>query len=232
MSIMSNNKKIVISLGGSIMVPQEPNISFLSDFVSLIKNYVEQGYSFCIITGGGKTARVYQDALREVANLSAQMIDWMGIYSTRLNAQLLRMLFEDYAHDAVVWHPFPFEEINSPVVVGAGHEPGNSSDMGAVIAAKDLGASRVINLSNIDYVYESDPRKDPNAKKFEELDWSSYLDIIPKEWTPGMSSPFDPVASRFAQENDIEVAIINGDNLSSLQKYIEGKDFEGTRMYG
>jgi len=231
--MISNNKKIVISLGGSIMIPKEPNISFLNDFISLIKDYVEKGYSFCIITGGGKTARVYQGALREIQNVSVSKIDWMGIYSTRLNAEMLRLLFgEEYAHSSVVWHPFPFEDIEKPVIVGAGHEPGNSSDMGAVIAAKDLGASRVINLSNIDYVYEKDPRVFPEAEKFTELRWVDYLKLIPNEWTPGMSSPFDPVASRFAEENNLEVAIINGENLLSLQNYIEGEDFEGTRMYG
>ena len=91
-----------------------------------------------------------------------------------------------------------------------------------------LGAKRIINLSNIDYVYDSDPKINSNAKKIEKISWKDYKALIPKEWNPGLNSPFDPIASKIAEEEKMKVAILNGKNISNLEKYLNGKDFIGT----
>jgi uridylate kinase len=225
------DKKIVISLGGSMVVPDQIDTSFLKEFILMINKFVSEGYTFCIIVGGGKTARNYQKALSELIGSDDSSLDWVGIYATRMNADLVRLAFGDSAHEKVVWHPFSFDDVSKPVLIGAGHEPGNSSDLGAVIATNDLGASKMINLSSIDYVYSEDPRENLSAKKFEDLSWGEYLSLIPNEWKPGMSTPFDPVASKRAKDSGIEVAVIDGNNLESVTNYIKGKDFKGTRIH-
>jgi uridylate kinase len=96
------------------------------------------------------------------------------------------------------------------------------------MAAKHLGAKKMVNLSNIDYVYTADPKKDPNATKIEQIGWTDFRELIPKEWDPGLSSPFDPVAAREAQANHMEVAIINGGKLEEFEKYVSGEPFVGT----
>ena len=66
--------------------------------------------------------------------------------------------------------------------------------------AKTVGARKIINLSNTDYVYNSDPKINPNAKKIEKISWTEYRKLIPKEWNPGLNSPFDPIASEMAEK--------------------------------
>jgi len=96
------------------------------------------------------------------------------------------------------------------------------------MAAKTLGAKKLVNLSNIDYVYTADPRKDPDAQKIENISWSDFRKLIPSEWDPGLSSPFDPIAAKEAESLGLEVAIINGANLASFSDYLDGKPFKGT----
>ena len=94
--------------------------------------------------------------------------------------------------------------------------------------AKNLGAKKLINLSNIDYVYDSDPKKNPNAKKIEQISWAEYRKIIPKEWISGLNSPFDPTASEIAEKEGIQVIIMNGKPIDNLAKCLNGEKFLGT----
>lgn len=94
--------------------------------------------------------------------------------------------------------------------------------------AKNLGATRLVNLSNIDYVYDSDPQKDTDAKKIEKISWAGFRKLIPEEWDPGLSSPFDPIAAKEAEAIGLEVAIVNGAKLEEFSHYLDGKPFVGT----
>ena len=101
--------------------------------------------------------------------------------------------------------------------------------MDAVLAAKSIGAKKIINLSNTDYVYDSDPKLNPDAKKIEQISWAEYRKIIPKEWThSGLNTPFDPVASELAQREGMTVITMNGRNIENLAKCLNGEKFIGT----
>jgi uridylate kinase len=222
-------ERIIVSVGGSLIVPDEVDTAFLTGLREEIVKKIGEGFSFYIITGGGKTARKYRDAAAEVrGDLSREDLDWLGIHSTRLNGHLVRTIFREQAYRRVVKNPSRSVESDDAVIVGAGWKPGWSTDYCAVIAAKTLGAKRVVNLSNIDYVYDKDPRKNPDAKKIEKIKWAEFRKLIPSEWDPGLSSPFDPVAAREAEESDIEVAIVNGAHLDRFADYLSGKPFTGT----
>jgi uridylate kinase len=219
---------IVISLGGSLIIPNDLDVAFLNDFKKLIFSQVEKGKKFLIITGGGKICRKYQDAAKQVSDISNEDLDWIGIASLRLNAELLRTIFGERAHSKVIFNlsqDFPF---NKPIVIGAAYEPGQSTDWDAVLGAKHMNAKRVINISNIDYVYDSDPKINPNAKKIEKISWKDYRKLIPTEWNPGLNSPFDPIASKMAEENGMEVVIMNGKPIDNLEKCLNGEEFQGT----
>jgi len=97
-----------------------------------------------------------------------------------------------------------------------------------VLAAKHLKAKKIINLSNIDYVYDKDPKVNPDAKKIEKISWADYRAIIPAQWTSRLSSPFDPVASEVAQKEGIQVMIMNGKPIDNLTKCLNGEQFLGT----
>lgn len=224
-----DNKKIVMSLGGSLIVPEGIDTKFIKSFVSFIKEYVEKGYSFMLITGGGRLARVYGDALKDVIQPSNFELDLLGISITKTNAEFIKICLGDLAYESIVQDPDVIPETKKPVLVGGGWKPGNSSDLAAVHAAKSLGAKRVINLTNIDYVYDSDPNKNVNAKPIENISWVDFLLLFPdNNWVPGANRPFDPIASCEAQSDGQEVVIINGKNLENLGACIEGKKFIGT----
>ena len=114
------------------------------------------------------------------------------------------------------------------IVVAAGWLPGCSTDKDAVLLAKNLGARSLINLTNIDHVYDKDPRKFKNAKPIKEIRWKNFRRIIGNKWKSGLNLPFDPVASRLAQKLELKVAILKGTNLENLKKYLKGKKFKGT----
>lgn len=227
-SSIQRGERVVVSVGGSLIVPDHIDTDFLTRFKDLILEKVQRGLTFTIISGGGKTARRYQDAAQAVTPLSQSDLDWIGIHSTRLNAQLLRNIFVGYAHPQVIKNPTIDIEADEPIIIAAGWQPGCSTDYDAVLMAKNLGATRLVNLSNIDYVYESDPKKNPNAKPIEKISWGEFRKLIPEEWNPGLSSPFDPVAAKEAEILGLEVAIINGAKLSEFSNYLDAKPFIGT----
>ncbi len=222
------DETIIISLGGSLIIPDELDLQFLKDFKALILAQVGKGKKFVIITGGGKLCRRYQDAAKDLGSPTNEDLDWIGIASLKLNAELLRVIFGEDAHDRVISILSSHIAFERPIIIGSAHEPGKSTDFDSVEAAVSVGAKKIINLSNIDYVYDADPRVNPNAKKIEKISWADYRSIIPKDWVSGLSSPFDPVASEMAEKEGLEVNILNGKNISNLEKCLEGKNFIGT----
>jgi uridylate kinase len=219
---------IIISLGGSLIIPDKIDTDFLKVFKSLILSHVARGKKFVIITGGGKLCRRYQDAAKELAHTSTEDLDWIGIASLKLNAELLRVVFGGYVNSRVINNLSENFSFDKPIVIGAAHEPGRSTDFDSVQAAKSVGAKKVINLSNIDYVYNSDPKTNANAKKIEKISWSEYRALIPKEWTSGLHTPFDPVASKMAEKEKMTVIIMNGKPIDNLAKCLNGEKFMGT----
>ena len=55
-----------------------------------------------------------------------------------------------------------------------------------------------------------------------------YRNMVGDKWDPGMNVPFDPIASKVANESNMEVAIMNGKKLDNLENYLNGKEFRGT----
>jgi uridylate kinase len=209
-------EKVIISLGGSLIVPEEIDVYFLKEFRSLILAQVAKSQKFVIITGGGKIARDYQKVAREMSNPTDVDLDLIGIRALNLNAELVRVLFKDVS--------------NTEIQIHGAETPGGSTDTGAVKLAIKNNAKKIINLSNTDYVYDSDPKINPNAKKMESISWADYRALIPKEWSPGLSTPFDPTASKIAEAEGIEVAIMNGKPLDNLKNYLNGEKFLGTTI--
>lgn len=220
---------IVISLGGSLIAPKEGiDVAFLRRFSALIRKHVRNGKRFVLICGGGVTARQYQQAARKVTKLTRDDLDWLGIHATRLNAHLIRTVLRSLAHPRIITDPNEDMPSRRPVIVGAGWRPGCSTDYDAVLLAERYGAGTVINLSNIPYVYDKDPRTNPDAVAFPKLTWKEYRRRFGTRWDPGLSSPFDPVASREAEKQKLRVIIAEGRDLANLDRMLRGKTFKGT----
>ncbi|MDO8260016.1 MAG: UMP kinase [Candidatus Magasanikbacteria bacterium] len=234
---MPNKETIIISLGGSLIAPKEGiDWKFLKKFRELIISQIGQGKRFAIITGGGNTCRRYQEAASKVTKLTDDDKDWLGVHTTRLNAHLVKTIFRDYAHPRINKNPRTKENLKKHfskgegIMVAAGWRPGWSTDYVATILAERLDAKKIINLSNIDYAYTSDPNKNKDAKKLINTDWKSFRKIVGDKWDPGLNSPFDPIASKLAQKLNLEVVIMNGKKITNLKNYLDNKKFKGTTI--
>lgn len=230
---MNTDKKItVISLGGSLIIPQEGfNLEFLRAFKKLILSLSRAGQKFIIVCGGGYTARNYQKMGRELG-LSEIDLDWVGVYATRLNANFMRLFFGKNAHGAVVDNPTKKIVWKEKILIAAGWKPADcSTDFDAVKLAKTYGADTVLNLSNVDYVYTKDPKKFKDAVKLEKISWPEFRKIVGNKWSPGANLPFDPAAAKEAEKLKLKVCFVKGSNLSELQNVLNNKKFKGTVIY-
>jgi uridylate kinase len=223
----------VISLGGSIIAPDKVDEQFLSEFVALIREFLEadEKRRFILVSGGGGPARAWQAAYRNIAGGgSNDQADWIGVMATRLNAQLIKAVMGDYCTQDVVTDPSRASPLEGRVLVAAGWKPGFSSDYDAVLLAERFRADKVINLSNIERVYTGDPRKNPGAKPIDRISWADFRALVGEEWTPGKNVPFDPVASRYAAGIGLRVICAAGRSLDNLKKLLNGEDFLGTTI--
>ena len=220
-------KTVVISVGGSIIVPDKVDIKFLKDLKKLIEKFVKKGYRFGIYCGGGTLAREYQKAASSIAKLSQTELDWLGIHATWLNADLLVKIFGKVADKCFIIDPTKKVKSKKKVLIAGGWKPGWSTDYDAVLLAKNLKADMVINMTNVDYVYDKDPKKFRNAKPIKETTWKQLRKLVGSKWSAGLNMPFDPIASKEAEKSRLSVAII-GKNLKNLEKLLKGKKFKGT----
>lgn len=224
-------KLLVLSVGGSIIIPKTGfDINFLKKFRQMIVDGVKQGYRFILVVGGGATCRQYNEALKKVSSISVSTLDWQGIRVTRLNAEFVKNFFGDMAYASIIEDPQKKVKTAKPILISGGWKPGRSTDDVAVRLAITYGADTVINLSNIDYVYDSDPRKNPQAKPIKNISWKDFRQNILKsdKWIPGANLPFDPTASKTAQKAGLEVVIMNGNNLPALKKLLIDNKITGT----
>ena len=225
----------VLSVGGSIIAPDKVNSAFLSDFLAKIRTYLEDNPQdkLIFVCGGGAPARVYQQAYREVVSdvqsQDSNAQDWIGIKATHINAELVKAIFGKYCLDSVVTNPTAEGvSFSGRILVAGGWKPGFSTDTDAVYLAKRFGAKLVINLSNIAKVFTDDPRKNPDAKPIDSISWADFRAMVGDEWVPGKNAPFDPIASKLAQEAGIRVICADGRNTENTLSILRGESFEGT----
>lgn len=226
----------VLSVGGSIVAPEYPDTDFVKKFVKMVKDFLEANKNdrLILVVGGGGPARIYQKAFREVASISesegTDAADWIGIMATRLNAQFVKASFGDLCKEAVVTDPTVANEFSGRILVAAGWKPGFSTDNDAVLLAEKFDADTVVNLSNIEKVYTDDPRKNPDAKPLDEISWVDFRKMVGDEWIPGKNCPFDPIASKKAQELGLVVICAGGKNIENTKAILEGNAYVGTTI--
>nr|QQK86736.1 uridylate kinase [Treponema denticola] len=225
----------VLSVGGSIVAPDKPDFDFLDKFSKTIRNWLLQDSSrkIIMVIGGGAPARDYQNAYRKVCDLRKapaknDEADWIGIMATRLNAQLVRAVFEDLCPNPVVYDPTTVDMFGGQILVAAGWKPGFSTDNDAVVLAERFSGNLVVDLSNIAKVYTDDPKKNPEARPIDSISWEDFIKIVGTEWVPGKNTPFDPIASQRAQKAGIKVICAAGKDIENLENILNGKDFKGT----
>ncbi|MBQ9495127.1 MAG: UMP kinase [Treponema sp.] len=255
----------ILSVGGSIIAPEKPDVDFLCNFIAMARTWVnaKNDRRLIFVAGGGAPARVYQQAYRNVladmvtsqcgmtqsngaesvgtaqgcgANSivqeSSDAADWIGIMATRLNAQLLKACCGNLCSDDVVYNPTGDVQFTGKILVASGWKPGFSTDNDAVLLAEKFNADTVVNLSNIEKVHTDDPRTNPDARPLDAISWKDFRDMVGNEWTPGKNTPFDPVASKKAEQLGLTVICASGKNIENIRAILDGTHFIGTKIGG
>ena len=238
----------VLSVGGSIIAPKEPDIDFLSEFAKMICEWLGENPDarLIFVAGGGGPARIYQNAYKATAETFSSSTkdalsfgnendlnyacDWLGIMATRLNAQLLKTTFGPLCTQDVIIDPTKVNDFTGRILVAAGWKPGFSTDNDAVLLAERFNADTVVNLSNIEKVYTDDPRKNPDAKPIDNISWEDFRKMVGDEWIPGKNCPFDPIASKKSEELKLKVICAAGKNIPNIKAILDGKNYIGTTI--
>jgi uridylate kinase len=222
--------RLVIKLGGYLF-PSGLNIERIQKFSTVLKRLRNNGHSLVVVTGGGVNARTYIEAARRLGG-DESYCDEVGIRFARLNANLLISALGDDAYPQV---PENVEELRSfcqsgKVVVIGGLQPGQSTNAVAAVAAEVAGAEMLINATDVDGVYTSDPKLDPSAKRLEEVSVKDLLKLVLREGTSaGGYKLLDPVAVKIIGRSKIPTLILNAENPENLIRAVEGKKV-GTKV--
>ncbi|MGD0056987.1 MAG: UMP kinase [Methanomassiliicoccales archaeon] len=221
--------KVVISLGGSVLVPDEGDAKYVSRLAWLLTEMSKE-HRICVICGGGRIARYYISTGREL-DFGKNELDNLGIAVTRLNATMLLLALGDEVVPAM---PRSEEEAarlieDGGVIVMGGTTPGHTTDAVAARVAELVGAERIVNATSIDAVYSADPKKFPDAIRYASMTLRQLYDLVDKGvHEAGPSNVFDRLGAEIAMRARMPIYIVDGRDLRELENAINGKDIKGT----
>lgn len=220
----------VISLGGSVFYGTDKiDVDYIKKFSKTIRKFAKKGNKFVIITGGGKPARDYIGAMKELGATEG-ISDMPAILITKANAWLVMAALSNACNDKM---PENYEEIfeklkASNIVVCGGFMPGVDTDADAASISDYAGAGRLINITNVRGVYDKDPKKFENARFIQKISYGDYMKLImPIEIKPGSHAPFSLMATKMAQRAGIKICVI-GRDIKNFENCASGRKFDGT----
>ncbi|MFO7796876.1 MAG: UMP kinase [Promethearchaeati archaeon] len=220
-----NNKNIVIKIGGSLLFDKNKQINSkkITEFCDLVKE--NKNYdAIIIIVGGGIIAREYLNFIRKYTQNEA-LADLVGIYFSQINAKLLISYFKDLAYPLV---PKNIDELSvallsKKIIIMGGLQPGQSTTSVALEVAEFIKAKQTIILTNVNGIYNKDPKKHKDAKLLEHLNYSELSEIILKESDINQAAAgeyriFDAVSLQILKRSHLKVQIGSGLDLSKFQE--------------
>ena len=221
-------KTVVMSVGGSIIVPDNVDYNFIKKFKSLVLKHKNK--KFVIVVGGGSTARKYIKPLAE-EKINEKLQCLIGIGITRLNARFLANFFGKVASQHI---PSSMKELKNLLmkhrIVFAGglrFIPNNTSD-GTAAAVAHFLKTDLINMTNVKGLFDKDPRKFKNAKFISKISLKDFYKMANKiKYKPGQHFVLDQHASEIIKKNRIKTVILSN-NLENFENYLKCKKFVGT----
>lgn len=183
-----------------------------------------------VVAGGGKTARQYIETARKLG-ADESTLDAIGIDVSRLNARLLIAALGDSAHHEV---PENLQEVLSAaqtgkIVVSGGLHPGQSTNATAALIAEKVRASKFINATDVDGIYDSDPNKNRKARMFKEISVRQCIEILGEENSAaGEYDLMDLVALKVIERSKLPTVVLKSD-VATITGAIDGKPV-GTRI--
>jgi uridylate kinase len=228
---MASPRKVVLKIGGSVLVPSEasPDTHAISGVISVLRD-LNRSMLTGVVVGGGKINSAYVDAGRKLG-MNQYQLDQLGIEISRINAKLLA----SSAKFALQRIPESVEEASAlmekgKVVVMGGVTPGQTTDAVAALWAENLGGARLVITTNVDGVYDKDPAKHGDAKKFDLMAAENLVKLANLYDSRGARENFvvDLLAAKIIKRSGIETHIISGKDLKSMKNAALGKPHKGT----
>ena len=224
---------IVLSLGGSLIIPDKIDTIFLKEFKRIILKNTKK-YKFIIVCGGGSIARKYISALGEI-KINEKLQSFSGISATRMNARFMNYFFNINPEHGI---PHTMKVLKKYIkkqdVVFCGaleYKPDQTSDSTSAEIAKHF-KSNFVNLTNVSGLYDKNPKKYKNAKFISKISWKDFDKMANKEkFKPGQHFVLDQTASKIILKNKI-ITYIAGKNLRQLDNILKNKQFKGTIIQG
>ena len=222
-------KVMVLSLGGSLIIPDEINIRYLKDFKKVILKNITK-YKFIIVCGGGNIARKYISALREIG-MNETFQSFAGISATRMNARFMSYFFKQ---DQKIGIPHTMKLLRDYIkkydVVFCGaleYRPNQTSDSTSAQIAKEFDTS-FINLTDVAGLHDKNPKEFKDAKFIPRISWKDFDKMVNKiKFKPGQHFVLDQNASKMIMRNKITTYIL-GPNMNQLDNLLNNKKFKGT----
>jgi uridylate kinase len=226
-------KIIVLSLGGSVIVPDNFDVGFLRKFKKVIKeNY--RKYKFVIVCGGGNIARRYIEALR-AAGLPEIALSMAGISVTRLNARFMTYFFGKDANEGIPHDMKHVENLltkNDVVFCGALRYASNETSDGTAAKLAAYFKTNFVNITNVSGLYTKNPLIFKDAKFIPKTSWKEFFYRVRKiKFKPGQHFVLDQHAARIIRDKRVKTYII-GKDLKNLNNLLNGKKFKGTLISG
>lgn len=234
-TIKPKYKRVLLKLSGEALAPTDGthqilDYNMLDRIAKVMKRCVEIGTQVCIIVGGGNIWRG-----RQGTNMDRTRADHMGMLATTINALALQDFFEQNGLDTRVMTAVEMKQYAEPyirnravshlekgrvVILGGGLGiPFISTDTAAAVRAAEINADVILMGKNIDGVYNADPKKDPQAVRYNEI---SYKEILAKDL-----KAMDSTAASFGNENHIKTFVFELKEPENIYKAIVG-EVDGT----
>lgn len=222
-------KRVLLKLSGEALAGGQPSgldFDTVLDVCKRIKECADLGVQIAIVVGGGNFWRG-----RSSGEMDRTRADHMGMLATSINALALQDGFEQIGVDARVLTAIEMRQVAEPftkqravthlnegkiVIFGCGTGcPFFSTDTGAALRAAEIGADVIFKATNVDGVYDSDPKKNPDAKKFDNL---THHDVL----TLGLNV-MDMTAASLCQDNDIKILVFSMKDPDNIKKAMLGE---------
>jgi uridylate kinase len=230
---MARKKRmVVVSLGGSLIIPDKINYSYLKRFKEIIEVH-KRDFNFVIVCGGGSLARNYIEAIKK--NEGGEKLQSLsGIAATRVNARFISYFF---GYDSKFGIPKTVKTVQkylkSQGIVFCGaleYEEDQTSDAVAALLAKKFKGD-FVNLTNVKGLYTKDPKKHKDAKFISKISWRDFDEMANKfEFKPGQHFVLDQSSSKIIRKFRIPTHIIK--DLNEFDKFLSWQKFIGTTIEG
>lgn len=219
---------IVISMGGSVLFPENIDERFFEKLIKLFEK-LSKKYKIYLIVGGGKTARKYIK-LGRTLGLNEIKLDEIGIKVTRINAEILSNLLGN-SNQKIPCTTDEAKKMTNEIVIMGGTTPGHSTDMVGAELAQKTHSSKFIIATNVDGIYDKDPNEYSDAKKYDEITIDELIKKYGTNWErAGKNMVIDGPALAIIKQGKIPTFVLNGKNLDELEKVITNKKFNGTKI--